>query len=65
MRFLILLTFTVVFLASPLPYAADPQLAKQIADFQQQITFLHNELSLQRHHFQDTGRSHPHHGPTP
>ncbi len=40
MRFLILSTFTVVFLASSLAHAADPQIAKQIAVPQQHFTFL-------------------------
>lgn len=45
MRFLIVSTFTLMFLASSLAQAADLQLAKQIAVLQQQVTFLQKELS--------------------
>ena len=45
MRFLIVSTFTMMFLASSMAQAADPQLAKQIAVLQQQVTFLQKELS--------------------
>ena len=45
MRFLIVSTLTLMFLASSLTQAADPQLTKQIAALQQQVTFLQKELS--------------------
>ncbi len=40
MRFLILLTFTMLFLASSLARAANPQVTKQIAVLKQYITFI-------------------------
>lgn len=45
MRFLIITTFTVIFLASSLAQAADPKLTQEIALLQQQVVFLQKELT--------------------
>lgn len=45
MRFLFASTFILMFLASSLVQAADPQLTKQIAILQQKVAFLQKELN--------------------